>query len=341
MSGTISETNVLDTTNTTFFTNPSPQQTQVTDNLDIHSNNNPTNTMSEPAPTSSEGGSNRLNVFARREEYSSRDLLMYKITTFVSWLIFVVTAFYYTFNKPHEGHHPHGRFWQHNYSTPFAQSSVMTSIYWIVLMVLQLYYAYSLYTSNTALTTAAANIGSHFIASNLLLFGFIHLWVRSHFWLAEFLLVINFFNLTAAYFRHPTSPRLIHIGVVSGPLAWNFVALYWAGAVAVTNNGWIARIVANVFIWGWAGYGVFFLAAYKDYTMGFALSVLSFSTGVGQFLTRPHLLQLQWIFAFSIGGLLFLLSLAVGMPGLLGRDPFPRGQIVSEDQERAPLLADE
>jgi hypothetical protein len=52
------------------------------------------------------------------------------------------------------------------------------------------------------------------------------------------------------------------------------------------------------------------------------------------------ILQLQWIFAFTIGGLLFVLSLAVGVPGLLGRDPFPRGQIVSEDRERAPLLAD-
>lgn len=65
------------------------------------------------------------------------------------------------------------------------------------------------------------------------------------------------------------------------------------------------------------------------------------ATGVGQFLTKPHLLQLQWIFAFSIGGLLFLLSLAVGMPGLLGRDLVPRGAVVSEDQERAPLLADD
>ena len=50
---------------------------------------------------------------------------------------------------------------------------------------------------------------------------------------------------------------------------------------------------------------------------------------------------IEGIFAFTIGGLLFLLSLAVGMPGLLGRDPFPRGQIVSEDRERAPLLADD
>ena len=65
------------------------------------------------------------------------------------------------------------------------------------------------------------------------------------------------------------------------------------------------------------------------------------ATGVGQFLSKLPILQLQWIFAFAIGALLFLLALAVALPGLLGRDPFPRGQIVSEDRERAPLLADE
>ncbi|KAF1843231.1 DUF1774-domain-containing protein [Cucurbitaria berberidis CBS 394.84] len=294
--------------------------------------------MSEPATTS---GGHRLNPFARRDDFSSQSILFYKISTAVSYLLLLVTAFYYSFNKPHEGHHPHGRFWQHNYSTPFAQSKVITSIYWIVLFILQLGYSWSLYASNTVYVTAAANIGSHFVANNLLLFGFIHLWVRSHFWLALLLIVVNFFNLSAAYFRHSTTPRLIHIATVSGPLAWNFAALYWVGAVAVHSNHLAARIVANVFIWGWLGYGTFFLAAYKDYTIGFALSVLSFSTGVGQFLTKPHLFQLQWVFAFTVGALLFVLSVAVGVPGLLGRDPFPRGQIVSEDRERAPLLADE
>ena len=221
---------------------------------------------------------------------------------------------------------------------------------------MQLIYAWSLWSSNQTYLVAAANIGTHYITSNLLLFGFIHLWVRSHFWIAELLLIINFFNLSFAYFRHSTTPRAIHIGTVSGPLAWNFVALYWVGAVAFHSTHLAGRIVANVFIWGWLGYGMFFLAAYKDYTMGFALSVLSFckcshmrsrlelmmaATGVGQFLSKVPILQLQWIFAFTVGGILFVLSLAVGVPGLLGRDPFPRGQIVSEDQERAPLLADE
>lgn len=146
----------------------------------------------------------------------------------------------------------------------------------IILFALQLVYAGSLWSSNTVYLTAAANIGSHYIASNLLLFGFIHLWVRSHFWLAELLLVINFFNLSFAYFRHSTTPRAIHIGTVAGPLAWNFTALYWVGAVAFHSTHLVGRIVANVFIWGWLGYGMFFLAAYKDYTIGFALSVLSF-----------------------------------------------------------------
>jgi hypothetical protein len=225
--------------------------------------------MSEPSTTS-------RNPFSRREEFSSQSILLYKITTTISYLLLVVTAFYYTFNSPADQHIHHARFWQHNVPTPFAQSKIITSIYWLVLFALQLVYAWSLYASNTVYVTAAANIGSHFVANNLLLFGFVHLWVRNHYWLAELLLVINFFNLTFAYFRHSTTPRAIHIGTVSGPLAWNFVALYWVGAVAVHTNQFAARVVANVFIWGWLGYGVFFLAAYKDYTMGYALSVLSF-----------------------------------------------------------------
>lgn len=148
-----------------------------------------------------------------------------------------------------------------------------------MLFILQLVYAISFYTSNTVYVNAAANVGPHYIASNLLLFGFINLWVRSHFWLSLFLLIINFFNLTFAYFRHSTTPRAIHIGTISGPLAWNFVALYWAGAAAVVghhHNNLAARIVGNVFIWGFLAYGVFFLAAFKDYTMGFNLSILAF-----------------------------------------------------------------
>lgn len=70
------------------------------------------------------------NPFSRREEFSSQSILLYKISTGLSYIILLVTAFYYTFNKPNEGHGAHHRFWQHQPATPFAQSSIITSIYW-------------------------------------------------------------------------------------------------------------------------------------------------------------------------------------------------------------------
>ena len=89
------------------------------------------------------------------------------------------------------------------------------------------------------------------------------LFVRGRFILAEVILVLNFFNLTFLYFRHNTYPRFIHIPVVSGPLAWTYVALYWNGAIAAHATGLAARILANVAIWGILVYGLFFLFTYK------------------------------------------------------------------------------
>lgn len=218
-------------------------------------------------------------------------------------------------------------------------NSIITSIYWITLFILQIGYCWHLYANNTTYVNAAANVGSHFVLHNLLLFGFIHLWVRSHFFIGELLLILNFINLSAAYFLHSKTPRFIHIPVVSGPLAWNFVALYWCGAAAVNAHHLAARILANIAIWGILMYGMFFLVAYKDYTMGFELSVLAAAIGVAQILTRA--VALQWIFAFVIMSILFLLSVVVAFPGIFGEDPFKRGQVVSEDRERAPLLADD
>jgi hypothetical protein len=89
------------------------------------------------------------------------------------------------------------------------------------------------------------------------------LFVRGRYGWSELILIINFFNLSSLYFRHNTHPRFIHIPVVSGPLAWTFVALYWNGAIAVNAHSLAARIVANIFIWGILAYGLFFLVAYK------------------------------------------------------------------------------
>lgn len=104
---------------------------------------------------------------------------------------------------------------------------------------------------------------------------FILLWVRSRFWIAELMLVLNFFNLMSLYFYHSTPVLLIQIPVISGPLAWTFVALFWDGAAMVGAHSLPARILANVAIWMILVFGTFFLAFFKDWAMGFALTVLS------------------------------------------------------------------
>lgn len=121
-----------------------------------------------------------------------------------------------------------------------------------------------LFSSNTDTVHAASSVGSHFIVNNLLHSGFVVLFVRSHFAWAEFLLVVNFINLSSLYFRHNTYPRFIHTPVVSGPLAWTFVAIYWNGAIMIPHPGsFVARIFGNVFIWSILAYGIFFLAIYN------------------------------------------------------------------------------
>lgn len=101
------------------------------------------------------------------------------------------------------------------------------------------------------------------------------LWVRSRFWIGEVLLILNLFNLVSLYFRHSTYPRLIHVPIVSAPLAWTYVAILWDGAAAVHARHLPARILANIAIWGILGVGGFYVLAFKDYTMGFELAILS------------------------------------------------------------------
>lgn len=288
------------------------------------------------------------NPFLRRESHSVRAVWTYKVLTIITWLLTVLTSVYYTFEVPHDDKKRwRNTIWGHNatHPTPFALNALMTSLYWLVTFLLQIVYIWHLFSTNSEYVAAAAHVGSHFIFNNLLQFGFVMLFVRGHFIWAEVVLIVNFFNLTSLYFRHNTYPRLIHIPVVTAPLAWTFVALYWDGAIAAHPHtghpGLAARILANVAIWGILVYGLFFLAIYKDYTMGFALSILTASLGVGQFLTKT--IAFQWIFAFIIMGILFITSVLIPLPGLFGKEfSFRREQtVVPADQERAPLLDDQ
>ncbi|KIV90350.1 hypothetical protein PV10_07662 [Exophiala mesophila] len=284
------------------------------------------------------------NPFAKREEFSSRNLIAYKILTVVSWLLLVIAGVYYTFRRPEDHHHHHNyhTIWgQNNHrATPFSLNSIVVSIYWVVVLILQAHYVRYLYSADQTFVTSAANVGSHFILHNLLSFGFILLWVRGFFWQGEILLIVNLFNLTLLYFRHPTTPRFVHIPIVSAPLAWTYIAILWNGAAAVNARSLPARIVANIFIWGILVLGAFFLLTYKDYTIGIELSILALALAIAQLET--HVIAFQWIFAFIIAVLLFFGSLFIGAPQWFGqgREARQEGAVVGEDRERAPLLDD-
>ncbi|POR32270.1 DUF1774-domain-containing protein [Tolypocladium paradoxum] len=296
-----------------------------------------------------------LILTPQRESHSRGSILTYKILTLLTWVLSVVVSVYYTVHEPHDGFTIRRRIWDQNYLYPsaFTMNDVIADVYWSVsltlcarthawpvgLFILQFGYITHLFSKNNDTVHAAASVGSHFILNNLFHFAFVMLFVRSHFHWAELILIINFVNLSALYFRHNTYPRFIHAPTVSGPLAWTFVAIYWNGALMVHHQqSLVARVFGNIFIWSILVYGMFFIVVFKDYTMGFALSILAAAIGVAQF-TR-HIIALQWIFAFIIMAILFIMTILVAVPAWTGRDYRWRraAAAAAADQERAPLL---
>ncbi|KAI1635158.1 DUF1774-domain-containing protein [Biscogniauxia mediterranea] len=282
----------------------------------------------------------QINPFAKRESHSTNTVVAYKTLTIVTWLLSIIVSVYYTFNSPDDGVWPRRKIWKQNdhYQTAFRLNHIIASIYWIVLFVLQGGYIAHLFSGNVERVNAACSVGSHFILNNLFHFAFVMLFVRSLFGWAELIIILNFINLSSLYFRHPGYARFIHEPVVSGPLAWTFVAIYWNGAIMVPNaQTLVARIFGNIFIWSILVYGLFFIFVYKDYTMGFNLSVLSAAIGVSQFFVQ--VIALQWIFAFTIMAVLFVATAVVAVPAATGNEfIFVRSR--EADTERAPLLGE-
>jgi len=277
------------------------------------------------------------NPFSRREAHSKQSIITYKVLTLISWLLVVIATFYYSSHIPEHGPWRRRTIWGQvdGFHTAFNINKVFVYIYWIVLWILQVGYVWHLFSASEELVTAAASVGSHFIFFNLLQFGWIMLWVRGYFWVSELFLIINFFNLISLYFRHSTKPRFVHIPVVSMPLAWIYVSIFWNGAVMFHATQMPARILANIAIWSYLGFGGFYLFFFKDYTMGFAMSYLTAGTGVAQFFTK--LFGVQWIFAFTIMAALFLGTVAI----CAGFGHHTRAPLVAEDRERQPLLDDQ
>ncbi|EOO03138.1 putative atp synthase f0 protein [Phaeoacremonium minimum UCRPA7] len=282
-----------------------------------------------------------INPFAKKETHNPNAVITYKILTILTWLLSVIVSVYYSVEEPHDGFTIRRRIWDQNklIHTGFTLNNTITEIYWAVVGILQIGYIAHLFSSNVDYVNAACAVGSHFIFNNLLHFAFVMLFVRSHFAWAEVILIINFFNLSSLYFRHNAYPRFIHAPAVTGPLAWTFVAIYWNGAIMVPHpHTLVARIFANIFVWAILVYGAFFIVVYKDYTMGFFLSVLSAALGVGQF--QRQLVAFQWIFAFTIMAVLFVFTVVIAVPAWSGREDFWGRRQAPGDTERAPLLAD-
>lgn len=72
--------------------------------------------------------------------------------------------------------------------------------------------------------------------------------------------------------------------------------------------------------------------------MGFFLSSLSAAIGVAQFL--KHIIALQWIFAFVIMAILFVMTVGIAVPAWTGKEIKWRRTEEQPDAERAPLLND-
>ncbi|CAD6565864.1 MAG: Leucine aminopeptidase 1 [Alectoria sarmentosa] len=283
---------------------------------------------------------NFVNPFAKRESLNRRSIVIFRFLTLFTWLLVLVLSVFFNVKAPANGK----TIWDQNraHPTPFSLNPEIASFYWLLLLLLQFGYLYCLFTFDAELVKVAANVGSHFILHNLLTSAFIPLWVYSYFWLGELMLVINSFNLTSLYFRHLRTQPLIHIPVVTGPLAWNFVAVLSNGAAMVGAQALPARIVANVAIWSILLYGIFFMGAFKDYPVGFELAILSTALAVHQHGIRVF--ALQWVFAVAIAMLLTTAALAISLPPVFGKELIWRrldDDSDYEDREREPLLESE
>jgi hypothetical protein len=87
--------------------------------------------------------------------------------TILSWLLVVIPGVYYTFNAPADCKHAdrcHTIWGQNSHlRTPFSLNAIVTTVYWITMLVMQAGYTWHLYSSNETFVTGAANVGSHFI----------------------------------------------------------------------------------------------------------------------------------------------------------------------------------
>lgn len=270
-------------------------------------------------------------------------LLAHRISTFVCFAISIYFTFAYTGLKL--GHHPPNF---HVKSTPFSADSIIVTIYWVVLFVMQLLYITQFYSKETTVLKDVTPITWHFNVFNLL--HALWIWLFSHkhrYFLSELVLIVNLINLFVLYIQHrPYAIRplskwfTIHPSTTALPLSWVMYAIFWNGAVLFhSHKGFFSRILSNLFIWDFLLVPALFLLFFRDWAIGYSTAVLVFAIAIKQMFVK--LIALQWIFAFVIAGTLTLLSTLAAIPGLVPDALATRWEssysAVSND-EQAPLL---
>lgn len=228
--------------------------------------------------------------------------------------------------------------------TPFSGIFIVIALYWLVTIVFQLSFIVKVFfhsnESQENQTNVNAIVGPHFIFFNLVHFFWCYLFAKQHFIIAEILLVMNLLNLLMLYFSHKTIEiknfsgwLTIHLPITGIPLSWTLYAIFWNGACIFHshNKSLLPRILANIFIWEFLFVPVTLLLFYNDWSVGLSTSFLMLGVGFGQLMSRA--IALQWIFAFVISGLNFVVS-------ILSICNYTLRQVGNQDAgDQAPLLA--
>ncbi|ODQ79896.1 hypothetical protein BABINDRAFT_161566 [Babjeviella inositovora NRRL Y-12698] len=238
--------------------------------------------------------------------------------------------------------------------TPFTGNIIVLFVYWSLLYLLQIVFVAQIYfpgshTNSTGVsgvisTTTRASltsvVGWHFTIFNFLTYLWTLTFHKEHYLTSEIILVLNLLNILALTINHKTSTIkplsnwiFIHLSTAALPFSWLLYAVFWNGAVLFhAQTGLFARIVANVLIWDFLFIPLFFVLIWKDWGIGLSSSLLTFGLGWGQLFTK--VIALQWIFAFIISGILFVVSVITAFSQENGN-----GLLIGNDSEQAPLLS--
>lgn len=226
--------------------------------------------------------------------------------------------------------------------TPFSNFLIFMIIYWGFYYLIQIIFLEK--NLNVNIDNSESNtvsIAHNLISFNVITFIWSLLFRYRWYLLSEILVIVELFIILNNYLNYKIYSfkplkNFLAINLTNGslPLSWIFFVLFWNGSLMIHSNGLAARILANIFIWDFLIIGLTFLYLFNDYTVGFSLAYLVLGMALNQLFTK--FMALQWIFAFTISGLLFVASiLSIFLLPKLKNEIVVQEELVGD---RAPLI---